>query len=75
MPSSRHAGTTVASTSRLNNDHSDCTAAIGCTAAARRMVAADASDSPRWLTVPAATRVAMAPTVSSIGTCGSGRCR
>ncbi|OLT20354.1 hypothetical protein BJF78_09475 [Pseudonocardia sp. CNS-139] len=74
MPSSRAAGTTSASMSRLNSDHSDWTAAMGCTAAARRTVAPDASHRPRWRTLPAATSSAIAPTVSSIGTCGSGRC-
>ena len=33
-----------------------------------------ASDKPRWRTLPARTTSAMAPTVSSIGTCGSTRC-
>ena len=75
MPSSRHAGTTVLSMSRLNTDHSVCRAAIGCTPAARRIVSAELSDSPRWRTFPAATSSAIAPTVSSIGTVGSGRCR
>ena len=45
------------------------------TATARRMVAAEASDRPRWPTLPWATSSAMAPTVSSIGTFGSTRCR
>ncbi len=67
-------GTTVASMSRLHSDHSDCSAAIGCTATALRMVDALASDSPRWRTFPSATREAIAPTVSSMGTEGSTRC-
>ena len=58
--------------SRLNSEYSVCRAAIGCTATARRTVSADASDSPRWRTLPAATSSAIAPTVSSIGTSGSG---
>jgi len=37
--------------------------------------ACDASDSPRWRTLPAATSSAMAPTVSSMGTRASTRCR
>ncbi len=74
MPSSRQAGSTARSMSRENSDHSVCTAVMGWTAEARRMVSADASDSPRWRTLPAATSAAMAPTVSSIGTSGSGRC-
>ena len=60
--------------SRLKIDHSVWRAAIGWTAAARRIVSADASHSPRWRTLPAATSSAMAPTVSSIGTVTSGRC-
>ena len=32
------------------------------------------SDKPRYLTFPCFTSCAMAPTVSSIGTCGSTRC-
>ena len=38
MPSSRAVGTTSASMSRLHSDHSLCSAAIGCTALARRSV-------------------------------------
>ena len=73
-PSSAAAGTTLASTSRLQIDHSLCTAAIGCTATAARSSSAVTSDSPRWRTLPAATSSAMAPTVSSIGTLVSRRC-
>ncbi len=58
----------------MNSDHSLCSAAMGCTDTARRIVAADASDRPRWRTLPAATSSAIAPTVSSIGTVVSGRC-
>ena len=47
MPSSRHVGTTACSMSRLNTDHSDWTAVIGWTAAARRIVSAELSESPR----------------------------
>ena len=60
------------SMSRLNSEYSVCSAAIGCTATARRIVSAEASDSPRWRTLPAATSSAMAPTVSSMGTSGIG---
>ena len=49
-------------------------AAIGWTAAARRIDDALASDSPRNRTLPCCTSSAIAPTVSSIGTCGSTRC-
>ena len=44
------------------------------TAWARRTVSGWASDRPRYRTLPALTRSAMAPTVSSIGVCGSTRC-
>ena len=37
--------------------------------------ACEASDSPRWRTLPCWTSSAIAPTVSSIGTAGSLRCR
>jgi len=56
---------------RLISEYSICSAAIGWTACARRMVSAPISDSPMWRTYPALTISAMAPTVSSIGTCGS----
>ncbi len=48
---------------------------MGCTAWARRIVSAEASEMPRWRTFPAATSSAMAPKVSSMGTFVSGRCR
>src|SRR5215217_4569790 len=51
-PSSAAAGTTLASTSRLQIDHSLCTAAIGCTATAARSSSAVTSDNPRWRTLP-----------------------
>ena len=47
---------------------------IGWTAAARRIVAGAASESPRERPLPALTRAAIAPTVSSIGVSGSTRC-
>jgi hypothetical protein len=53
MPSSRHVGTISSSMSRLHSDHSLCSAAIGCTAAARRIVSTEASDRPRCRTLPA----------------------
>ena len=46
MPSSRASGTISTSRSRLHNDHSLCSAEIGCTASARRNVSAPASDKP-----------------------------
>ena len=36
----------------LHSEYSICTAAIGCTACARRIVAAPASQMPRWRTLP-----------------------
>ena len=53
---------------RSNSEYSLCSAAIGCTACARRMVSSPASERPRWRILPAATSAAMAPTTSSIGT-------
>ncbi|CAM5662297.1 hypothetical protein SALBM217S_05301 [Streptomyces griseoloalbus] len=73
-PRSRAAGTTAASMSRLNSDHSDCTAAIGCTACAARSSAAVTSLRPSCFTLPSRTSSAMTPTVSSIGTFTSRRC-
>ena len=52
----------------LNGEYSICTAAIGCTACARRSVAADTSDRPRWRTRPARTSSAMAATTVSTAT-------
>ena len=59
----------------MNSDHSLCSAVIGATAAARRMVAADASDRPMWRILPASISSFIAPTDSSIGTFVSGRWR
>src|SRR4051812_36005068 len=68
MPSSSQSGRISASTSRVHSEYSICTAAIGCTACARRIVAAPASQMPRWRTLPWRTRSLIAPTVSSIDT-------
>ena len=68
MPSSRHVASTSSSGSRVHREYSDCTAAIGCTAWARRIVAGDASEIPRWRTLPASTSSDSAPKVSSTGT-------
>ena len=38
------------------------------------MVRTPASDSQKWVTLPAATNSAPVPATSSIGTCGSPRC-
>ncbi len=74
MPSSRTVGRISVSTWRSHNEYSVCNAEIGCTWCARRMVAGAASDNPRYRTLPALTRPAIAPTVSSIGVSESTRC-
>ena len=74
MPSSRQVSRISSSGSRVQSEYSDWSAEIGCTACARRIVAADASDRPRWRTLPAVTSSAIAPTVSSIGVFASTRC-
>ena len=58
----------------LQTEYSLWRALMGWTAIARRSVAEPASESPSHLTLPARTSSAMAPTVSSIGVCGSTRC-
>ena len=63
-----------ASGSRANTEYSVCSAVIGWTACARRIVSGAASLSPRWRTFPALTSSDIAPTVSSISTSGSTRC-
>lgn len=73
-PSSAAAPTALRSTSRLNSDHSDWSAAIGCTACASRSSAPVTSLRPRWRTLPSPTSSAMAPTDSAKGTAGSRRC-
>jgi hypothetical protein len=50
MPSSSRVGSTSVSGSRHHREYSLCTAAIGWTACARRVVAAPASDRPKCLT-------------------------
>ena len=47
MPSSRNVGRTSASASRDHSEYSVCSALIGCTACARRIVSGAASESPR----------------------------
>ena len=74
MPSSRITGRISSSRSRVNSEYSVWSAVIGWVAWALRMLAAEASESPRWRTLPASTSSAMAPTVSSIGTDRSTRC-
>lgn len=72
MPSSRHVSRTpFVSTSRVQSEYSLRKAATGWMACARRNVSAETSDRPITRTVPALTRSAIAPTVSSTGTAGS----
>ena len=75
MPSSRHVGRISASTSRVHNEYSVCSAVIGCVACARRIVSGAASLRPMWRTLPSFTSSPIAPTVSSIGRLKSTRCR
>ena len=74
MPSSRQVGRISASGSRAKTEYSVCSAVIGWTAWARRIVSGAASLRPRCFTLPASTSSAIAPTVSSISTFGSTRC-
>src|SRR5207248_5145772 len=74
MPSSAHVGRISFSGSRHHSEYSLCTAATGCTALARRIVFALASESPKCLTFPSLIRSFTAPATSSIGTAGSTRC-
>ena len=67
MPSSRSSGSSSASGSRVHSEYSVCSAVIGWTAWARRIVSGPASDRPMCRTLPSATSSARAPTVSSIG--------
>ena len=74
IPSSSRAGITSCSGSRHHIEYSLCTAVTGCTAWARRIVWAPASDSPKCRTLPAPMRSLTVPATSSIGTSGSTRC-
>ena len=51
-----------------------CNAVTGCTACARRIVCAPASESPKCFTFPCRIRSFTVPATSSIGTVGSTRC-
>ncbi len=59
---------------RYQSEYSLWSAVTGCTACARRIVCAPASDRPKCLTLPSAMRSFTAPATSSIGTSGSTRC-
>ena len=74
IPSSAHTVSTSASGRRHHRLYSLWIAVTGCTACARRMVSAAASDMPKCLTLPASTRSLTAPAISSIGTSGLTRC-
>src|SRR5215469_2875217 len=74
MPSCWQYGTTSASASRVHSDSSDCTDVTGWTDRARLISSTVTSDRPMCRALPAATVSAIAPQVSSSGTCGSTRC-
>ncbi|MCY1377290.1 hypothetical protein D9M69_648540 [compost metagenome] len=75
MPNSRQVSSTAISGLRVHREYSVCTAVMGCTACARRKVGADTSERPMAWILPARTRSLKAPTLSSMGTCLSQRCR
>lgn len=56
-----HRETISTSISRDQRDHSICTALIGCTAWARLIVSALASDNPMYLTIPSSTNFFSSP--------------
>src|SRR3954471_2461711 len=74
IPSSSSVGRISRSGSRHHSEYSLCSAATGCTAWARRMVCAPASDKPKVFTLPSRIRSLTVPATSSIGTSGSTRC-
>ena len=74
MPCSRQYGSTSASASRVHSDSSDCTDVTGWTACARLTSSTVTSDRPLCRALPATPVPAIAPQVSSSGTCGSTRC-
>ena len=67
-PMSWQACSTAISGLRVHSEYSVCTAAIGCTACAFFSVEAETSLRPRARTLPACTRRAISPTLSSMGT-------
>ena len=54
----------------IQSEYSLWSAVTGCTACARRIVCAPASDNPKCFTLPSAIRSFTAPATSSIGTSG-----
>ena len=75
MPSSRQVSSTAISGFRVHSEYSVCSAATGCSAWALRKVGAETSERPMLRIFPARTRSPSAPTLSSMGTCLSQRCR
>jgi hypothetical protein len=73
MPSSRTTGRICASMPRLISEYSICSAAIGWTACARRIVSAPHLGQADVTDVAGLDHLGDRPTVSSIGTCGSSR--
>ena len=74
IPSSSSVGNDLLSGARCQSEYSLWSAVTGCTACARRMVCAPASERPKCLTLPSRIRSFTAPATSSIGTSGSTRC-
>ena len=73
VPSAAQACTSPSSGARVESEYSDCTAATGCTAAARRSDEGAISEKPTARVLPARTSSASAPATSSIGTSASRR--
>jgi hypothetical protein len=63
----RQVGMMSFSRSRDHRDHSSWIAVMGCTACALRMVDAEASESPRYLTLPSSTSFFISPTYQEFG--------
>jgi hypothetical protein len=74
IPSSSSVGRISVSGVRHQSEYSLWSAVTGCTACARRIVSAPASESPKCLTFPCWIRSRTVPATSSIGTFGSTRC-
>jgi aryl-alcohol dehydrogenase-like predicted oxidoreductase len=64
----------VLSITAVQSEYSLCTAVTDCTACARRIVFALASERPKCFTFPSAINSFTVPATSSIGTFGSTRC-
>jgi hypothetical protein len=70
IPSSSSGGNTSRSGSRIQSEYSLCTAVTRWTACARRIVAALASERPKWRTFPSRISSPIVPATSSIGDIG-----